>query len=98
MIDDYALIVERARRSLEESKVVEHTPIYRTYTFRNDVQILTVSPEVSNTYLKVHNLSHYKNQKITHELNIGIDIPLEYLLEEVDSNCRKTFSILELKQ
>jgi hypothetical protein len=97
MIDDYALIVQRARKSVEEKKTVITQPVYRTYTFRNDIQILTVSPEISNTYLKVHNLSHYKNQKITHEINIGIDIPVEYLIEEVDPNC-KVFTLLELKQ
>lgn len=87
MIDQYRVLFNKAYESLTEQKDKKELPPIKTYKFKDDVRILTTSPEVVDKVLTVHNLSHYKNTRITHEVNIAITIPIEYLLEEVEHEC-----------
>lgn len=87
MIDQYRLLFSKAYKSLQEQQAKKELPPIKTYKFKDDIRILTTSPEVVDTVLTVHNLSDYKNTRITHEVNIAITIPIEYLLEEVEFGC-----------
>ena len=95
MIDEYRALFNKAYKFVEEQKAIE-TPNYATYKFKDDVRILTCSPEVVENYLLVHRLSDYKNVKVTHEINISITTPMEILTQEVDPEC-KVFSLSKVK-
>ena len=96
MISDYMVLFNQSYKSLKDAQSKIEKPNIKIFKFKDDVRILTASPEVVDTYLTIHNLSDYKNQKLTQEVNIAVTIPIEILLEEVEPEC-KVFSLLRVE-
>lgn len=89
ILDCYDIIINRVKNEVkaEKEKYAQNTltPVFK---FKNDVRILTVAGEVAEVYLKIHNLSHYKNKKTNIQIGAPLDSYAEKLIfKEIYGNC-----------
>lgn len=84
IFDYYDLILENNKRNQNKKNILEKGNIninaISVYEFKDDVRIISTSGLITNTYLSVHNLSHYKNKKTNIELGIRLKSCIEELV------------------
>lgn len=77
----YDILIKNTKDAVETEKqkyqVEEMTPFYE---FNNDIRILSAAGKVSEVFLNIHNLSHYKVKHTDIEIGVSIKTCIESLM------------------